>query len=184
LWAGAIWRHHQCPLIYSSLELYTSDHEFAKHLWMRRVKTIENKYHKSCWATIVQDPNRGKVLFEDNQNSIVREISKIDINRKVRVSLNLVALSDESSIMRSARVSLVFYGCDNHNDRLTGFSSEKLALSLQCGIPVIAFAYPSFDHIREERCGVLVHALSGGPNAISQILNDYDNYRGSNVCNI
>ena len=251
LWAGAIARRHQSPLIYSSLELYTRDHRFLQYLPMRRLKAIEKKYHKRCWATIVQDPARGKVLLEDNDirremrmlyvpvsrmggpimqkhrwlqsrlklneeqiiilshgyiaehrlslelarvaqsfrenwvlvfhgfgsDSVIRKISEIDTKQKVRVSLDIVKLSDEPAVICSAQVSLVFYGRDNFNDQLTGFSSEKLALSLQCGIPVIAFDLPSFSHIRDEQCGVLVNDLSEIPNAVSQILNDYANYR-------
>jgi glycosyltransferase involved in cell wall biosynthesis len=251
LWAGTIARRHHIPLIYSSLELYTSDHKFLKDPWARRLKTVEEEYHKHCWATVVQDQARGKVLLEDNHirremrmlyvpvsrlggpitqkhrwlqsglklnheqiiilsygyiaehrlslelariaqsfpenwglvfhgfgsDSTIRKISEIDTNQKVRVSLNMVKLSDEPAIMGSAQISLVLYSSDESNDWLTGFSSEKLALSLQCGIPVIVSDYPSFSHIREEQCGVLVNDLSEIPNAISRILNDYENYR-------
>jgi hypothetical protein len=67
LWAGAIARSAHTPLIYSSLELYTSDHRACKDPWIRRFKTIEKEYHKRCCATIVQDPIRGTVLLNDNE---------------------------------------------------------------------------------------------------------------------
>jgi glycosyltransferase involved in cell wall biosynthesis len=252
LWAGAIARRHKSPLIYSSLELYTSDHRALKDPWIKRLKAKERDYHNACWATIVQDPARGRVLLEDNHikremrmiympvcrmggpieqkhrwlqshlklgdekiiilsygliaehrlcleqakiaqtfqknwvlvfhgfgsKSMIRQLSEIDTNQKVRVSLNMVEqLSDEATIMSSAKISLIFYRSNDFNEWLTGFSSEKLALSLQCGIPVISFAYPSFSHIREEQCGILVNDISEIPNAVLQILSDYDNYR-------
>jgi glycosyltransferase involved in cell wall biosynthesis len=251
-WAGAIANRLSAPLIYSSLELYTRDHWFYSGCYtQKRLKLAEEKYHRRCWATIVQDELRGKVLIADNrvqsemrmfyvpicrlgepeartshwlqdhlalprgqviilshglispmrfsvqiaelaqifpndwtlvihgygENSILREIRELDARNKVVISLNLVDLLEEQMIVGSATVSLVFYGDKYLNDKLTGFSSEKLALSLQCGVPVVAFDYPSYGHIREERCGVLIGNISEIPMAISQILADYSGYR-------
>jgi glycosyltransferase involved in cell wall biosynthesis len=94
----------------------------------------------------------------------------------VRLSLDLVDLAKEPEVMRSADISLVLYQNETQNDCLTGFSSEKLALSLQCGVPIIAFNYPSYEHIRDEGCGILVDDLSEIPRAASKILADYTNY--------
>lgn len=251
LWAAAIARKHPAPLIYSSLELYTRALRKPRIVEHRRIKSLEEKYHKRCWATIIQDPARGSVLLEDNQvrrnmrmlyvpisrmggpvierdhyfhdrlgiakdqivilshgmiaeerfcvdlaqvaqsfqdswllvfhgwgpESARRKIEKIDTNRKVRFSLDLVEVSAEPTVISSAYISLVLYRKTNQNDFMTGFASEKLALSLQCGIPVIAFNYPSFHHIRDEGCGVLVNSLTEIPKAISEILANYAGYR-------
>jgi glycosyltransferase involved in cell wall biosynthesis len=251
LWAATTAREHPAPLIYSSLELYMRAFLQRRILEHRRIKSLEEKYHKRCWATIIQDPVRGSVLLEDNQvrhnmrmlyvpisrmggpvierghyfhdrlgiakdqivilshgmiaeerfcvdlaqvaqsfqdswllvfhgwgpESARRKIEEIDAYKKVRFSLDLVELSEEPSVVTSANISLILYGKENKNDFLTGFASEKLALSLQCGIPVVAFNYPSFHHIREEGCGVLVNDLTEIPKAISEILADYANYR-------
>jgi glycosyltransferase involved in cell wall biosynthesis len=250
-WAGAVARIHRSPLIYFNLELYTRDHWFYSGYWNKRLKAAEEKYHKCCWATIVQNDERGRVLLDDNRiptdmkmlylpvsrcggpitskhrwlqerlglddsqiiilshgmisearyslelariarsfpqdwtlvlhgfgsDSEIQKIRQLEKRERVRLSLRLADRSEEHQVVSSAKVSLVFYQKRYFNDRLTGFSSEKLALSLQCGIPVIAFDYPSYSHIRDEGCGVLVNDLTEIPSAILQILTDYENYR-------
>lgn len=251
-WAGSMASRLARPLIYSNLELYTRDHWFYSGCYtQKRLKLAEEQYHRRCWATIVQDVERGRVLLADNrvrgemrmlyvpisrlgepeaakshwlqdrlrlpdgqivilshgliatmrfslelatvaqtfpdnwtlvihgygEMSIIRAIRELDLHNKVSLSLDLVDLSEEQLVVGSATISLVFYGTKYLNDELTGFSSEKLALSLQCGVPVIAFDYPSYGHIRDEGCGILVNNLSEIPAAISTILDDYSGYR-------
>jgi len=251
-WAGAMASRFARPLIYSNLELYTRDHWFYSGGYtQKRLKLAEEQYHRRCWATIVQDEARGRVLLADNRvrgemrmlyvpisrlgepeaeksrwlqdrlrlpdgqivilsygmiatrrfslelakvaqsfpnswtlvihgygdNSIIEKIRELDSRNKVFLSLGLVDLSEEPMVVGSATISLVFYGDKYINDKLTGLSSEKLALSLQCGVPVVAFDYPSYGHIREEKCGVLIRDLSEISVAISKILADYSGYR-------
>jgi glycosyltransferase involved in cell wall biosynthesis len=251
VWAGAISPQHGIPLLYSSLELYTRDLQFDRTLWDKRVKKTEETLHKQCWATIIQDEQRGGVLLEDNrvqgsmkmlyvpisrmggavklrtkwlQNSlklvedeililahgmiaerrlslelarvaqgfpddwrlvfhgwgsedVIRKIRKLDSEGRVSLSLELVDLSQETEVVASAHIGLVLYGNKSANDRLTAFSSEKIAICLQCGVPVIAFDYPGYDHLRDEGCGVLVKDVTEIPKAVEIIVADYDNYR-------
>src|SRR5262249_40244106 len=129
-------------------------------------------------ATLAQDfPDDWVLVFHGfGDASIIKKIYDIDAKKKVRCSLDLVDLSSEPDVMGSANISLVLYQKEVQNDRLTGFSSEKLALSMQCGVPIIAFNYPSYEHVLEEGCGVLVDDLSEIPRAGSKILADYANY--------
>ena len=55
-------------------------------------------------------------------------------------------------------------------DRLTAFSSEKIALCLPCGLPVVAFAYEDYECLRQERGGVLINPLAELPQAVLTIL--------------
>ena len=122
-------------------------------------------------------PDNWLLVFHGfGERSIIHRISNIDTKQHVRLSLDLVDLAKEPEVMRSADISLVLYQNETQNDCLTGFSSEKLALSLQCGVPIIAFNYPSYEHIRDEGCGILVDDLSEIPRAASKILADYANY--------
>jgi glycosyltransferase involved in cell wall biosynthesis len=253
IWAGRMATRLGLPLIYSNLELYTRDHWFCSSCYtQRRLKLGEEKYHRQCLATIVQDEARGRVLLADNrvrvtdmrmlyvpisrlgpthtkkerwlqqrlglpydqvvvlshgliasmrfsldiaivaqtfpsnwtvvfhgygEESVIENIRKADIHSRVCLSLELVDVSEESTVVSSATISLSFYGNKYLNDELTGFSSEKLALSLQCGVPVIAFDYPGYSHIRTEGCGILIRELSEIPEAITKILTDYSGYR-------
>jgi glycosyltransferase involved in cell wall biosynthesis len=134
-------------------------------------------------ATVAQAfPNDWTLVIHGyGESRTIRKIRELDSNNKVALSLSLVDLSEEQLVVGSATISLVFYGNEYLNDELTGFSSEKLALSLQCGVPVVAFDYPSYGHIREEGCGVLVKDLAEIPAAISKILADYSGYKSRAV---
>lgn len=252
IWADTIARQFPVALIYSSLELYTHNHPFSsRDIWNRRLKAAEVAAHNHCWATIIQDAAREKVLLEDNrirremqmlhvpisrmesnlvpvnyslrrnlginleqivllchgkiaeqrlcveitqvaqdfphdwllvfhgwqEGSAFKKIRDADEKRRVRLSSQLVDLSDEPQVVGSADISLVLYRNDSQNDLLTGFSSEKLALSLQCGVPIIAFDYPTYEHIANERCGVLIDDLSEIPSAVQKILDDYSEFK-------
>jgi glycosyltransferase involved in cell wall biosynthesis len=253
IWAGAVARAHPVKLIYHNLELFTSDQWSRAGLGYRRMKAAEEIYHQRCWATIIQDFDRGRVLLDDNgiernmkmiylpvsrfgnriapgsrwlqtnlqlpdskiiilnhgmisEDRFVTELTRIaqsfeenwllvfhgwgwhlndsrksaqqiDKNHKVRFSSQLVAPSEEAAIVGSANVSLALYKNTTENDELTGFSSERIALSLQCGVPIVAFDYPSYGHIREEGCGVLIADIAEIPAAIRTIMADYSGYR-------
>lgn len=105
------------------------------------------------------------------------QIREMNRRSNVYLSLELIDLSREAEIVGSATIGLVLYGNEYLNDMLTGFSSEKLALYLQCGVPIIAFDYPSYGHIREEGCGVLIRSLHELPTAVDAIMNSYSEYR-------
>jgi glycosyltransferase involved in cell wall biosynthesis len=251
VWAGKVARNHAPALIYHSHHLFTADQRST--LWLKRMKAAEEKYHARCWATIVQDPERGRVLLADNkisremkmtflpisrfgeaigpmsrwlqsnlqlpetkvlvlcygiieesrfltelirtaqffdENSLLvfhgwgwhlgealKTVSRIDKKDKVRFSSHLVGLNEEGVVVGSAHVSLALYKDTRKNDQLTGFSSEKVALSLQCGVPIVAFEYPSYEHIAAEGCGVLVKDLADIPAAVRTIMADYAGYR-------
>lgn len=253
IWAAAVARREPAPLIYLNLELFIAEMWSTWGTWHRRLKAAESRAHRQCWATIVQDEARGRILLKDNQvrsdmkmiylpvsrsggphreksrwlrttlqlpdssvivlshgmisedrhaialasvaqsfdddwilvfhgwgwnvNAIVQRTSQIDRNNKVRFSLKLVDLSEEASVPASAHIMLVLYDKANINDRLSGFASEKIGLSLQCGVPIIAFNYPTYEHIERDGCGVLIDELSEIPDAVRRILADYPNYR-------
>lgn len=66
-WAGWHGVKLNIPFIYHSLELYTYRHpdlyEIPKGV---RTKIAEEYFHKKSTATIIQDPERGRVLLRDN----------------------------------------------------------------------------------------------------------------------
>jgi len=92
-------------------------------------------------------------------------------------SNELVPSEQIIDVISSADIGLVFYTAETENDLLTAFSSEKLALYLQQGKPIIAFDYPGYRKLMDEcECGVLIHSLSDLPQAIETILADWDRY--------
>jgi glycosyltransferase involved in cell wall biosynthesis len=65
-WAGHMAEQFNIPLVYWSLELYTKDIPAFTGIWFKRLKRLEQKYHKHSQATIVQDADRAAVLLNDN----------------------------------------------------------------------------------------------------------------------
>jgi glycosyltransferase involved in cell wall biosynthesis len=118
-------------------------------------------------------PDRRLVFHGFGDPTVIERIRAIDTNERVSLSLNLVPAHEEIEIVRSAHIGIAIYASDTDNERFTGFSSEKIALYLQCGLPVIAFRYPTYEHIASTRCGVLIDAVHEVPAAVDRIVSEY-----------
>jgi glycosyltransferase involved in cell wall biosynthesis len=94
------------------------------------------------------------------------------------LSLEFAAQHEIKDLISSATIGLVIYGNNCNNDILTAFSSEKIALFLQSGIPIIAFDMGNYRELMDAyRCGELIADIKELPKAVKKILNDYDEYR-------
>lgn len=99
---------------------------------------------------------------------------------RVILSGNLIPRSEVEELINSADIGLVFYREHPLNDYLTGSASEKLALYLQAGVPVIMFDYPSFRQLNDKyQFGVCIRRLEELGQAIATILNNYSYYRNN-----
>lgn len=249
--AGAVSQQTGIPLVYYSLELYDWDHHWVKaSTRMKRFKRIEERYHRQCAATIVQDVHRGRALLASNHISddmrtaylpislvgspntassqwlqkelnldagkililsygmmheqrlcielarvaqafpedwrlvfhgygspaVINSMRNTDVLHRLCISQKLVPASQREEIVRSAKIGLAIYASQPLNDRLTGLSSEKIALYFKCGLPLIAFRHPSYEHVEAEGAGVLVERLEDIPMALRAILDDYPSY--------
>jgi glycosyltransferase involved in cell wall biosynthesis len=111
-------------------------------------------------------------------DEIVERIRQIDKGNRIIVSRDMVPSDKLDELVSSADVGLCFYGRKHVNDYLVGFSSEKLARYVKCGLPVVAFDYPTFlQSVRDTGCGVCIPELSSLTDAISNILKDYEGFR-------
>jgi glycosyltransferase involved in cell wall biosynthesis len=97
-------------------------------------------------------------------------------NGRVVLSSELVPPSQLLELVSSAEIGLALYPSSHLNDTLTAFSSEKVALYLQCGVPVIAFAYPGYEILEHERCGLTINTIDELPRAIERILASLEDY--------
>jgi glycosyltransferase involved in cell wall biosynthesis len=94
------------------------------------------------------------------------------------LSLALAAHHEVKDLISSATIGLVIYGNNCNNDKLTAFSSEKIALFLQSGIPIIAFDMGNYRELMDSyRCGELISNINELPKAVEKILKDFDEYR-------
>lgn len=238
--AGAVAVRTGTPLTYYSLELYTWDNPLmmASDL-MRRLKRIEERYHRRCALTIIQDEHRAEALLASNRISspmrvaylpvslsgvpnnmpsrwlqselgfaadkvvifvygkmskqrrcidlarvaqsfpenwqlvfhgygpaeIVDGIRAVDRLHRVRISQRLVPAGQREMVVRSAHIGLAIYSGRVLNEYLTGRASERIAIYLKCGLPLIAIRHPSYEHIEAERAGILVGRIKDIPAA-------------------
>lgn len=107
----------------------------------------------------------------------VEKIKELDQRRKVVLSLRMVPAEQIHEVVASADVGLLFYSGETHNERLTAFASEKMALYMQCGVPFIAFDYPGFRRLAEDdQCGLVIREFEELSEAIGRILSDREEF--------
>lgn len=116
------------------------------------------------------------VMHGQGRKSDLDAVKASDKDNRVVLSTELVSETRLPDLIASADVGLVLYGSANQNDILTAKSSEKLALFLRSGIPVVAFAYPGYEVVRDYDCGVLIDDLRDLPAAVSTILANPERY--------
>lgn len=67
IWAGKLFENSKTKLVYYSLELYEDGHHFfLNDPTFPLVRDNERYFHQKCDATIIQDPERCKFLYEIN----------------------------------------------------------------------------------------------------------------------
>jgi len=111
-------------------------------------------------------------------SATLEKIKSIDRRNRVYLSLRMVHSDRITEIIASADIGLSLYSGVLQNDILSAFSSEKMALYMQCGVPFIAFNYNDYQFLADkERCGAVIEDLEDLPSAINEILNSYGEFR-------
>jgi glycosyltransferase involved in cell wall biosynthesis len=121
------------------------------------------------------------VMHGEGTPSMLQAVVEANANERVVLSTQLVSDAQLLELIASADVGLVLYGSTNENDILTARSSEKLALFLRAGVPIVAFAYPGYEVIRDYKCGVLIGDLRELPSAVETILAEREDFSRSAV---
>jgi len=81
-------------------------------------------------------------------------------------------------IISSATIGIVLYSNDIENNRLTAYSSEKIARFTQCGIPFISLRNNNYENLQKRyNCLELIEDYNGIRNAIDKIDYNYLEYR-------
>jgi glycosyltransferase involved in cell wall biosynthesis len=97
---------------------------------------------------------------------------------KVFFSRDMINNEEIPKIISSAYIGVAFYGDKNANDRLTAFSSEKIAYYMQSGLPIISHRNESYELLMQQhRCGELIAHINQLPEAAQKIDVDYASYR-------
>jgi hypothetical protein len=93
----------------------------------------------------------------------------------VIVSRDVVDFEKRDELIAGADIGLAIYKHNSANDILTGSASEKVALYLKWGCPVIACRYPSYEHLEDAHCAYLVDRISEIPDAVAAIERNLEN---------
>ncbi len=102
--------------------------------------------------------------------------SKFD-NPSLKITNNLLEFREIPSLLKDVSIGICFYRIDNLNERLTAFSSEKIALFLLNGIPIIVFKNESYDYLFEKfKCGIAIRKIEDLDQAVNKILLNYETF--------
>lgn len=85
--------------------------------------------------------------------------------------------SEVLDLISGAKVGLAFYRSDNANDLLTAYSSQKIAIYFERGLPIVAFRSAAYEDLFSRfTCGVMIDSMDQLPGAVDEILNSYEEY--------
>jgi glycosyltransferase involved in cell wall biosynthesis len=108
----------------------------------------------------------------------VNKIERANVKKRVILSLKPVSPDQVQEVISSADIGLAMYSPLTENERLTAFSSEKMALYMQCGVPFIAFDYPGYRRLAtEDGCGVVIRETSELLQGVATILATQEEFR-------
>ena len=129
-------------------------------------------------------PDSWTLLFHGyGSRKEIKRVKKFESNSKVCLSTERLNPEEIPAFVQSATIGLVFYRPFPQNDRFTVFSSEKLALYLLCGLPVITFDYEGYEFLEQQGCGVNISDFNELIVAVNRILANYEQYsRNARSC--
>ena len=110
-------------------------------------------------------------------NNFIIQIKNQFISSNIEITTNLLNEVEINNLMKSIHIGICFYSNDNINDRLTAFSSEKIARYFKFGIPIISFYNESYMLLMQNiKCGVLINNYNDLEFAVTEIVKNYDLY--------
>jgi glycosyltransferase involved in cell wall biosynthesis len=119
----------------------------------------------------------GLVLHGPVYDARTRRLAQSALPPNVRFTTEVVPEPELAHLLANADIGLALYRCDNANDRLTAYSSQKVALYLRAALPIISFRNDAYaDLFSRFRCGEMVGEVSEVGAAARRILDDYSTY--------
>lgn len=132
-------------------------------------------------AAIADDlPDNWVLVFHGPcHDDVAQKILEKSAKCKILMSRTFVPSAQREQLIKSADVGLSIYRQTSENDRLTGSSSEKIALYLKCGVPIIGHDNESYAHIWTLGGGLPVSEVDQIPFALARMAPRLDDYRKS-----
>ena len=115
--------------------------------------------------------------------STINSLFGDDIPESIRITTTSVSENMIYEIINESDIGIALYRTDNCNDRYTVYSSQKIALYLQCGKPIIVFKTEvSEDLFKMYKCGEMIDSINELENAIEKIKCNYTAYHKEALC--
>lgn len=113
------------------------------------------------------------VLHGDDYSHLIKKDSSA-----VLATEGLLPFDEIHKLITSATIGIAFYDNATPNNRLTAFSSEKIARYAQAGVPFLAIKNDNYIRLRNEfLCCELIEDFSEIEGKLSLILENYEEYR-------
>lgn len=110
--------------------------------------------------------------------SFIEELKNKYRDENIFVSTNFVPESEIDVLIRSADVGLTWYSCENENSSHTAFASEKIALFLRAGKPILTNSGPTYHELFSSySCGLSDKQASGLARRLPDLFQAYASMR-------
>ena len=117
------------------------------------------------------------IIHGNGDRNFISELKRKTKNSNIFISNELVDEDKIDELIISSDIGLNWYTNKDFNNLNTAFSSEKLALFLNFGKPIISNKNKSFSRLFNEfKCGVQVCNMKSSFSAIREINNSYEKY--------
>jgi len=135
----------------------------AKHRLSEALLDLSDRLDQGT-TIVLHGPIQGRNYFPRSRKNAI-------------VSTQMVPEADLPSLIATCDIGLVVYRNDVVNDRLTAFSSQKVAYYLALGKPIVTIDNESYRRLFAEfACGETFAQVDDIPQAIEKVLVDYDRY--------
>ncbi|MBP7652819.1 hypothetical protein KA977_05310 [Candidatus Dependentiae bacterium] len=106
------------------------------------------------------------------------DIVKYNFSENIYISEDLVDEDRIFDLVSSAYIGIAIYRQVTDNEKLTAFSSTKIAQYFRCGIPVITWNNFNYQRLMSEfQCGELIDSFEHLNTAVNKISLNYDKYK-------
>ena len=123
-------------------------------------------------------PDCALIIHGYGDPEFIEDLRQAATYKHVFFSLETVQSSMIPTLISSADVSLCWYQGFDDNNLLTAFSSEKIALSLRHGVPIITADNASYRALYAEfQCGLPIASLADINRAALSILENREKYQ-------
>jgi hypothetical protein len=150
IYAGNITAWAMCKEIIQSATSWPSNFVLVMHTWRKNIRN----------------------------SAYFNEMSRLARDGRVYFSTEPVSHHELLEMFSSADIALMFYNGKGANFDEIAYSSNKLSVYLQAGLPIIASSSPSLKRFfKENKCGMAIDHPKYLPDALNKVAGEYESFR-------